>query len=64
MRSGLGEYATIARTLEREHAELLETLQDIADDLQQSNGGNGPNSALNTHLLLIARAVIAKAKGE
>ena len=44
--------------------DLLEALRDIKEWLEQSNGGKGPTSVLNIHLLLIARAAIAKATGE
>ena len=44
--------------------ELLGALRDIKEWLEQSNRGRGPTSILNAHLLLIARAAIAKATGE
>ena len=52
-----------ARRMERDRAELLAALNDIADELRQSNGGKGPSGALTTHLLDIASAAIAKTKG-
>ena len=50
--------------LEDQRNDLLAALRDIKEWLEQSNRGRGPTSTLNTHLLLIARAAIAKAKGE
>ena len=44
--------------------ELLGVLRDIKDELEQSNGGKGPNSTLSLHILAYARDAIAKATGE
>jgi hypothetical protein len=48
--------------LERERVELIEALQTIADELQQSNGGKGPTGGLTTHIHGIARALLARLK--
>lgn len=44
--------------------ELLGVLRDIRDELEQANGGKGPNSVLSLNILAYVRAAIAKATGE
>lgn len=48
-----------ARNLERQRDEAVARVRDIQDELQQSNGGKGPNSALNVHLLSLTTAFLA-----
>ena len=46
------------------NAELLGVLRDIRDELEQANGGKGPQSVLSQHILNYTRSAIAKARGD